>query len=727
MSKSEEFYNLLFEVSNKDRDRILYTLHKEEKRVSDLSRELDLTYSEIRRHISRLQNIDLIQKDLEGYYHLSPYGEVSLSLFYEFDFLSRNRGYFVSHTPMKNPPRFFKQIGDLKESKKIESVMEFLRYSESLFKESNEYVWLLVDQFPLNSLSTIKESIERGVKFRIIELGDRAFSPDLDSMTSEETQAFIQARNTPLVEQRILDEVGVFLYLSKGRCVIAFPTSDDQFDYKGFTASDESSLYWCRELFQHYWDVGEQRSNTSSDVVVKRERVAEMDVRKQIIIEGRNDPNIDTQVLQDAVDNFDEVILRGRFNLDSARMRTSQLGTTSIKIRRSVILRGEGREDDVPSTKIVKSNWKFPLLEYENLLLVEGDGIDVTIENIHFQDFNSICIGASQGNSVKICNNRITLFSGLGRGTTYGDMGDQVIGITVASSIYPEGSFPGGIVIEGNYLDFALSYTLGGFVPRKKVLDPNYRPDHKNHESYLGFGILVNVILGKAIIKDNIIRNMNARGIIVQDNFESAKIQITGNTIVSEIFGSYPFSTHFSGSGIQVNSAWSTPVSGQRVEISSNEIRCEKLNYCGIAVYGPSMYQVGAGKLGECIVHNNDIHLGDGSVGILIRKNDETEVYSNVISGKAYYGFHISGDRDREGFDLGSNRNLITDNDMTDLMIKPSDEYSDSHVDGRMFTGSEGKSKTAHVWLNRYTRDNVVKVQENEIVIDEGENNKISI
>ena len=81
----------------------------------------------------------------------------------------------------------------------------------------------------------------------------------------------------------------------------------------------------------------------------------------------------------------------------------------------------------------------------------------------------------------------------------------------------PEGSFPGGVLIEGNYLDFATNYSLGGYVSRKKVRDPNYRPDHENHESYLGFGILGSCIVGKAIIRHNIVRNMNARGIVFQD------------------------------------------------------------------------------------------------------------------------------------------------------------------------------------------------------------------
>jgi len=212
---------------------------------------------------------------------------------------------------------------------------------------------------------------------------------------------------------------------------------------------------------------------------------------------------------------------------------------------------------------------------------------------------------------------------------------------------------------------------------------------------------------------------------MIQDNWESADIRIVGNTIISEVYGSYPFSSHIAGIGIQAQSAWGWPRSGTRVEISGNEIRCDKPNYCGIAVYGQSMYQEGAGKLGECIVRDNDIHLKNGSVGVLIRKNDRTEVFGNKISGKAYYGFHLWGSGDREGFDLGSNENLVEDNDMKDLVIKAPDEYSDGHVDGRMFTGSEGKSTTAHVWLNAHSRGNVIKVKADETVIDEGEGNTV--
>ena len=733
MPGSRGLHDLLFEISNESRYDILVFLRKKPMRNTDISKQLNRTAPEIRRHISRLSEVGLIQRDLEGFYHLTPYGEISLVLLQEFDFLSRNRAYFQTHTTTHVPTEFVKQIGELNISMRLSNPMDFLRHTEILLKESAEYVWLIVDQFPMYSVSTIVEAIKRGVEFRIIEHKERIFNTDLDAMTSdgaeasslraqqdimtsEETQALSLTQSTHLVEQRMVDEVGTYLFLSDNRCVIAFPTSDGTYDYQGFMSSDDSSLKWCMKLFQHYWVEAEHRTQAPPALQVKRgELLGKGETTDRIVVTGRARPEFDAQAIQNAVDNYDEVILKGTFHL----------GTSTVYISRSVVLRGEDRENDIPTTKIYKRGWTFPSYATEFLLVVSGEGIDVTIENIHFTDFNYCCIRNRQGNSVKIRNNRITLGTGRGRGVSLSNREDQVIGILSGGKL--DGGFPGDIVIEGNYLDFGLAYLVGGLYTRKGIeTDPNYRPDLKNHESYCGVGIAMNFNTGKVIVRDNIIRNMNSRGIYIMDNYESADIHVVDNTIVSDAYGSYPFSSHIAGIGIQAQSAWAFPHSGTRVEISGNEIRCDKLNYCGIAVYGPSTYQEGAGKLGECVVKDNDIHLEDGHVGVLIRKNDGTEVYGNRISGRVYYGFHLWGSEDREGFNLGSNSNLIEDNDLSDLEIKTPDVYSDSHVDGRMFTETEGKSKTAHVWLNKYSRNNVVKLQENETTIDEGEKNRVN-
>ena len=127
----------------------------------------------------------------------------------------------------------------------------------------------------------------------------------------------------------------------------------------------------------------------------------------------------------------------------------------------------------------------------------------------------------------------------------------------------------------------------------------------------------------------------------------------------------------------------------------------------------------------RCIVRDNEVSLAEGFIGVIIRRSDSTEVSNNRITGKAYYGLQVTGSEDRQGVDLSAKGNKFEDNDMEGLEIKEPDEYSDSHVDGRMFTGSGGRSTTANVWLNNYSEGNAIKVKASETVIDEGGDNTI--
>ena len=716
--EDDRLYEILFEISNETRHKILLLLKEKPEKVTQIAKKLDLVSPEVRRHLTRLNASRLIRRDFDNNYNLTSFGEGILSLLRDFDFFINHRDYFVSHTPVNIPPRFLKRLSELSKHKYVDNFMGFLSFIDEKIKEAKEFVWLYIDQYPITAVDSLLNSVERGVKVRIIEQSDLS-GP---SVAFEDKHLLTYGSGVADVMVKVHDRKDVYLFISDAGSAISFP-NENGFDYAGFTVTDRESGSWGADLFKLYWETAQPKT----PVLSKQYIPVSTKKGKSITVTANTDPVLNTQVIQNAVDNYDEVILRGKFSLADTGMRNAVMGTgtTVIKIRKSVVIRGEGRENDIPTTKIIKNSWKFPFRELEYIFEIDGEDVDVTIENIHFQDFNCACITGSRGNSVKICNNRITIPSGSGRGQSNPNMGDLITGIHIMNPDSDKGQFPGGVLIEGNYLDFAFWYIEGGYLPRSKVLDPEYRPDLEKHESYVGFGILVHNILGKVVISNNVVRNMNTRGIVLQDNYESSSIHITGNTITSDIFGSYPYSTHFAGIGIQAVSAFSYGRSGSNVYISDNDVRCTKLNYCGIAAYGQSIYIEGSGKLGECIVENNRIHLEDGSVGIVIRKNDDTEVHGNKISGRVYYGIHLWGSKDREGFDLGSNGNLIGDNDFSDLEIKTPDEYSDSHIDGRMFTGSEGKSKTAHFWLNKYSNRNKIQIRENEVVIDEGTENEV--
>jgi predicted transcriptional regulator len=718
MSVSNGFHDLLFEMSNENRYEILLILREKSKRITDLTKQMNLTTTEVRRHVTRLTEAGLIQRDIEGYYRLTPYGETSLLLFQELEFLSAHRDYLTTHTLSSVPTRFIKRIGELRANVNISNPLDFIRQTDNLLKESKKYVWLLVDQFPMNSLSSIVDAIERGVQFRIIEPRERVLNPDLDVVTSEETKALSRTRRTPLVEQRMLDQVSVYLIVSDTRCVLAFPNVDGQFDYKGFTATDDLAHQWCAELFQSYWTDGEQRRLVPGGKQVIRRGVSlGEESHGSIIVEGHEDPVIDAQAVQDAVDNYDEVVLKGKFNF----------GASSVIIAKSVVIRGDGRENDIPETIIYKKGWSFPFREFTGVFDIDADDIDVTIENLNFTDFNCTCIvhrDLKRGhscNSLKILNNRITVVIGYGRGMTFASFGDFLFGVFIG------GVGKGGVVVEGNYIDLAVGGIGRGSVNRGGLEeDPEYRPDLFNHEYFSGTGIVVDDCAGKVEVKNNIVKNASGRGIAVGYHSELTEVYIQENYIESDVYGSYPFSSRESGAGIVAHTGTGQKnLKGFYVCIEKNRIKLDKVNYSGILVLGPDSGE--SFKLKGGVIRENLVHLRNGYEGIHVRKCDDFMVSDNKISGKAYYGIRVSGRIKPGEIDLRSLNNTVEDNDMSDILIRDPDRYSDNHSDGRRFAGSSKGSTTAHVWLDKFSENNFIKIRKDETVIDEGEDNQIEV
>jgi predicted transcriptional regulator len=678
---------------------------------------MELNNPEIRRHISRLRDIGLIQRDIEGFYHLTPFGELVLKQLRELEFTSRHRGYFKSHSLANLPSNFISQISDLSGSTFTADIMGFLYNIETVIKEAEKYVWFNVEQYPVSTLSYIVKALDSGVEFRTIEHEEKITGPHLILEAPDEAQALSRLGSTPLIEQRTSSKVDIILYLSEKRCVLAFPDIDRGFDYQGFTATDERALKWCRDLFLHYWETAEPKVYISPMEYVRPKRIKLQgeEARRNIIVEGHNDSRVDAQVVQDAVNYYDEVILRGTFNF----------GSSMVQISKSVVIMGEGRENDIPATTIYKQGWKFPFTEHDSIFKIDAEGADVTIENLHFTDFNHTCIWGTQCNNMKIKNNRMTLMTGYGRGMSFGAFGDVVAGILIWPS--PElGIFKGKITIEGNYIDLAIGGASGGFLTRGGLEnEPEYRPDLLHHEYFMGFGIGVHRSSKTVIIKNNVIRNINARGIAATCNLPSADVQIRNNTVESDLYGSYPFSSPEAGAGILAQSAWGFPSPGFNVDIEGNTIKFDKLNYSGILILGPVTDREGAGKLSGGTVMKNHVFLKDGYEGIHVRKCDDFEVTDNTISGEVYYGIRISGRIKSGKIDLRALNNVVDKNDMEDLRIRDPDKYSNNHADGRMFAPSPEGSATANVWLNVNTKGNTVKVNSKEMVVDQGEDNTI--
>ncbi len=240
----ERLCNLMFELSNEDRLRILVMLRGDAMRLSHVSERLGLSVQETSRHLSRLSDEKLVLKGVDGAYGLTPYGEHALRLLPGYDFLSRHREYLSTHSTSRLPDEFANRIGDLVDCTFTGDIMVAFHNVENMIKEAREYVWILSDQILMSTQPLLDEAVRRGVEFRLVLPEDMTPPPGFRPMPAIDD----------VIKRRTLERVEVILGLSEKVARVAFPTLDERMDHIGFRSTDEKAHRWCRDLFLYYWD-----------------------------------------------------------------------------------------------------------------------------------------------------------------------------------------------------------------------------------------------------------------------------------------------------------------------------------------------------------------------------------------------------------------------------------------------------------------------------------------
>lgn len=242
----DRFYDLLFELSNDIRHNILLLLMQKPERMTQIAKMLNLTSPEISRHLTRLSERKLIEKNSDNYYSVTNFGEYFLNSLVDLEFMTQNMDYFLSHKAINIPIKFQKRMAEVSEFRLETNFMNFINFVDEKIEESSEYVALIIDQFPQFARASISSALERGVKFRVIVAGD-------DEKTKESfglKHMVARAGEAPVLEFRKGTRNDIYMFLSDKGSSISFPTSNG-IDYTGFLSENESD--WGRELFEYYW------------------------------------------------------------------------------------------------------------------------------------------------------------------------------------------------------------------------------------------------------------------------------------------------------------------------------------------------------------------------------------------------------------------------------------------------------------------------------------------
>jgi len=258
MLESGDLCCLLFELSSDDRLSILRELKKEAASVTTLSKLLDLTTQEASRQVFRLKQAGLLLKDQKGFYRLTSYAELVLKQLEGLNFVSRYKGYFRKHSLAQMPEDLVLRIGDISEATYLSNVSQALYSVEKLIKEAQNYIWLISDQISFGVFCELGKALERGTRNRAIQTKSFVYPPSIvrDYFQYYEehiTQIERRSWNTGTLQDRLVDQVHVFLLVSEKEAAVAFPLNSGKFDYLTFSGSEKRFHNWCSNIFEYYW------------------------------------------------------------------------------------------------------------------------------------------------------------------------------------------------------------------------------------------------------------------------------------------------------------------------------------------------------------------------------------------------------------------------------------------------------------------------------------------
>ena len=239
-----------------DRLTLLSEIATEKSKLSQLTTKLSATPQETSKHLMRLRNAKLIEKDSEWFFGLTAFGRIIVNLLPSINFLTQNREYFLSHDISSLPLEFIERLGELKEGHYAEKVGSILTHLQQVVEDAEEYVWLMADH-PLGSGEYVARSgkLESSstVTWRVIVPA----SGNSSSMDWKRIRADVGTHKGRIEYHLIEDpnDIKAGIAMNEKIAGFTFPDITGKLDFNsGFRSGNPLFRKWCQDLFVFHWN-----------------------------------------------------------------------------------------------------------------------------------------------------------------------------------------------------------------------------------------------------------------------------------------------------------------------------------------------------------------------------------------------------------------------------------------------------------------------------------------
>jgi predicted transcriptional regulator len=244
--------NYVLDLASPQRLNILFKLLSKDSTPTEIAKELESTKQEIHRNFIRLEESGLIEKKNNGKYSTTTFGETVCTQVPNIVFFSQNRKYFEEHSFVDIPYKFKLRCGQLATSQHIKGVSKVLEQWKAIYKNSDEYVYEILSEVPLDLIEPLVKQIKKGVKFQYI-FSESAIIPKGRKALLKKL-GFNNLITKGLIERKMAKSVQTVIVLNEKEACVSFPTKDGESDLTEMFYSDDSMFHeWCLDYFRFCW------------------------------------------------------------------------------------------------------------------------------------------------------------------------------------------------------------------------------------------------------------------------------------------------------------------------------------------------------------------------------------------------------------------------------------------------------------------------------------------
>jgi len=250
MEYVSEFF---WELSSKNRLRIISLLKNKSYRLSEIANAINSTPQEVFRNLARLIDFGMIIKTNDGDYSITDTSRIAYALISIPTIFKQNDAFFKSHVFGNLPEKFLNRIGALEDCTLITSVTKVLEKRKSICENAKHYV-LESSCEPLSD-DVIRSKVKQEITYHIL-------LPIIHKTNHERKQKYSEHLNfiKDKIQEKFIDNVEFGQIINDNEAGLILPDAYGELDLRYMLYGTGKYFHdWCLDLYDYYWNMGEDK------------------------------------------------------------------------------------------------------------------------------------------------------------------------------------------------------------------------------------------------------------------------------------------------------------------------------------------------------------------------------------------------------------------------------------------------------------------------------------